>query len=401
MSDPSKKAAASIPAWQKSGPTVVSQHNNANKDDTSPTEATITGKIQIDQPQEIKTASPEQQTSSTGSEPEATVAQVQKFLNEAAVKSAPLEKKRAFLESKGISKDIIDGALAGSDVEQSTNKQPQVVFDSQEFKTSYRQNQPQSQVQRDAPPIVTYPEFLVQPQKPPPLVTVDRLLNTAYAAGVVGLVTYGLSKYIIAPMTETLTDRRHEFADRVQENLTEFNGRLEEIVSTPIVTKTKLSDKKQGDSDTDSEASDPTELFHRDFGTQTLPEFSSPPIFPGRPIDGEEAKSTKSQAEKHEERLKIIDSHLHEMLAGTSTNQTSEKGLQDSVTDLRDYLESMLYMPPSQLENGIWTMAPDHDRKKNDAIAAFKAEIRGVKGVLLSAKRFPASSGAAAARVGG
>jgi hypothetical protein len=51
---------------------------------------------------------------------------------------------------------------------------------------------------------------------------------------------YGLSKFIIAPMTQNLTEARHDFAAHTQEQLEEFNKRLGESVSVDPATKAKV-----------------------------------------------------------------------------------------------------------------------------------------------------------------
>ena len=77
---------------------------------------------------------------------------------------------------------------------------------------------------------------------------------------------YGLSKYIIAPMTENLADSRHDFASHAQDQLKELNEKLVKSVSVDPASKTKtITDIVDDISEADS---DPTELFHRDYGTQ-------------------------------------------------------------------------------------------------------------------------------------
>ena len=64
--------------------------------------------------------------------------------------------------------------------------------------------------QTDQPPIVTYPEFLTQPSKPPPLMTMTTFLNTLCAFGGLSTLIYGTSKLVLAPMVDSLTDARLE-----------------------------------------------------------------------------------------------------------------------------------------------------------------------------------------------
>ena len=400
MSDSQKPKQVSIPSWQKAevatGESERSSHDD-NDNETHTSQAKIVGKVQIETPgnhdQDEVAAKPQ---SVDGAEAEVP-SQVRMFLADASVKTAPLEKKRAFLKTKGVSEDIINRALPGTPMVSQAQQKP--GFDVAEFEQSLRPpvTEP-SQNRSSAPPVVTYPEFLVQPQKPPPLVTINGLVDTAYVAGGLGTIIYGLSRYVVAPMTANMTEARHEFAEHANVHIVKFNEKLSDIV-TVVPSKAKSKIDSDPSEDDESVASDPTELFHRDMGTQTVPEPA------GRGDTDSSASETPGSAktvlDKQEDRLKIMTSHLEELLSGVNSKGGSNLQLQEQVTGCRDLLESLLYLPPAQIENGVWQTAPQHDKKKDDAIAAFKAEIRGVKGVLLSAKRFPASGRAPTARVGG
>ncbi|KAL1305071.1 hypothetical protein AAFC00_002008 [Neodothiora populina] len=312
--------------------------------------------------------------------------QVRQFLNDPGVKGEPTEKKCSFLVSKGVSRDIIDEVLADS-VPSS--------FSPSEFQNSSAKQSPAPVLPKDIPPIVTYPEFLVQPQKPPPLVTVSRLLCTAYITGGLAATIYGLSQFLIAPMTENLTEARHDFASHTSSGLTKITERLSGLVSeVPTTTKPKAGldnpDDVDNDDDAESTVSDPTELFHRDIGTQT----SSLPS-PGDDSSSSSLGSPETTLTKQETRLKILHSHLDELLQHSETNGSTNEDMHNDIADFRQSLDDMIYSPPSyQFTNdSAYTLpgsnTPRGADKKDDAVAAFKAEIRGVKGVLLSAKRFP------------
>ncbi|CAD0110419.1 unnamed protein product [Aureobasidium uvarum] len=377
----------------------------------------------------------------------AAIERVRRFLQDPVVKDAPYHKKKAFLLSKDVSEDMIyqvmgsednqdksdtDGSTDAAQQEFETSKTDpttdgsteaaQQEFDaskktpqpssyvkttdgsqeaaSQEFDASkavsfsaaeFRSTAPSaaSQPRRDVPPIITYPEFLVQPQKPPPLVTVSRLINATYIAGALTASAYALSKYIIAPMADNLNHARHDLFDHTSHSLTVFNDKLSNTVST-IPSSAKLlpsSPADFADFEMDSVTSDPTELFHRDIGTQTSPSLSR------RTSLSSEADTVKPDTVplKQATRLNIMKSHLAELLEGAESNGSNNETLQASISETRHYLDGLYYTSPSyswNADNSLSSSNAPKD-KEPDAAVALKAEIRGVKGVLLSAKRFP------------
>lgn len=260
-------------------------------------------------------------------------------------------------------------------------------FSAADFKASPHSTAPTIHPRRDVPPIITYPEFLVQPQKPPPLVTVSRLVNTAYIAGALTASAYALSKWIIAPMSDNLNDARHDLFEHTNDHVHNFNDRLGNLVSTiPSLAKSlPQTPAEYADEDAESITSDPTELFHRDVGTQTSPSLSR------RSSHSSEFDTTKPDIvpTKHAARLQVMQSHLSELLEDTEKNGTSNQTLQESINETRHYLDTLVYTPPSYSFGSIDTTSSDASKNKPDAVVALKAEIRGVKGVLLSAKRFP------------
>jgi len=397
MGDDDKPKRAAIPAWQQKGANGDGKSIASDKD-AAPQQATIVGTVQLETPkneQRAEEKAQEHEKQIVGTEDE-ILDQVRTFLTQDAVKTSPVEKKRAFLESKGVSQKIIDMAL--SDDGHSEKVAQDVTISPSEFKASLQQATSGQQIHRDVPPVVTYPEFLVQPQKPLPLVTINRLLNTAYVAGALGTMFYGLSKYIIDPMKDNLTEARHDFAEHVLEHTNKLNDKLSSVASTvPSIAKATLETSAM-ENDDDSVVSDPTELFHRDYGTQTEAELARPNSPDSS--DDDIAATARSITEKQEERLKTMTSHFKEVLSSIKTDQGGAESIQDRVTDLREYLDVMIYPHLGQIENGSWQYAPTADRKKDDGVAALRAEIRSVKGVLLSAKRFPPSVGPAV-RAGG
>ncbi|KAH0402669.1 hypothetical protein KCU89_g2912, partial [Aureobasidium melanogenum] len=262
-----------------------------------------------------------------------------------------------------------------------------VSFSAADFRSTAPSTAPQPR--RAVPPIITYPEFLVQPQKPPPLVTVSRLINATYIAGALTTSAYALSKYIIAPMADNLNEARHDLFEHTGSHITGFNDKLTKLVSTvPSSTKSLPSTPADlGDFDTDSITSDPTELFHRDIGTQTSPSLSRRTSL----SSDTEVVRPDTVPLKQATRLDILKSHLSELLEGAESNGASNETLQTSVSETRHYLDGLYYTPPSYSWNADNTLNASNapKDKQPDAAVTLKAEIRGVKGVLLSAKRFP------------
>ena len=375
---------------------------------------------------------------------------VRKFLEDPAVKDAPVDKKKAFLLSKNVSEDMISQVLGSIDAQDATDtdgskeaarqdfeaskaepstdgsteaakqefdaskKLPQppsyvsttdgsteaakqefdaskvVTFSAAEFKATNPSIAPTPAPQRrDVPPIITYPEFLVQPQKPPPLVTVSRLINATYIAGALTASAYALSKYIIAPMADNLNDARHDLFEHTTDHVTEVNDKLSKLVSTVPSSAKSLpqTPAEFADFDNESITSDPTELFHRDVGTQTSPSLSRRPSV----ASDIEVIRPDTVPLKQTNRLEIMKSHISEILEGSESNGASNQTLQESISETRHYLDGLYYTPPSyswNADNSLNTSGTSKD-KQPDAAVALKAEIRGVKGVLLSAKRFP------------
>ena len=392
------KSNPAIPAWQR----AQKQHpaNELSSEERKNQEATITAPSnEVEKPSDtVEPASTEAAAAfarEVDTTEDATAASqihnMRTFLEDPAVKDAPMEKKRAFFESKGISKDIIDQVLnlespAFDAKEFDSFKQAQ----SQPTPTSHPQPQSQPQQQRPAgPPIITYPEFLMEAHKPPPLVTPGRILNTAYIASGLAALIYGASKYLVTPMSESLSESRHDFAQHSQSKVDEMNDRLGKLVSkTPESKKDKPLDPEA--SETESDTSDPTELYHRDIGTQTSPPPSRCSSTDSSPL----SEKKKDMLSYQSNGLDVLKSHLTEILERTESLEQPNKERIESVNKLRLYLDTLMYASPGI---SVWSTQEETGKDgkdgKEDLVEELKREIRGVKGVLLSAKRFPGVAG--------
>jgi hypothetical protein len=194
---------------------------------------------------------------------------------------------------------------------------------------------------------------------------------------------YGISNYIVAPMTQNLTESRHDLAQHTQEQLAEFNKRLGNVVSVdPATQAKKITDTADDVSEADS---DPTELYHRDYGTQTTPDLSRRPSV----LNAADAEPIVT---RHEDRLKTIKSYLQELETTRSSDSTSADSLRTNVSDLTTYLGEMSYQNQYYSMSGLY--GPNYGTSgvkdgKTDQIEVLKSDIRAVKGVFLSARNFP------------
>ncbi|EUC50486.1 hypothetical protein COCMIDRAFT_32305 [Bipolaris oryzae ATCC 44560] len=381
-----------IPEWQRASSSSAASTASTNDTTSSqkpeeeeeasaqqqpqqpPVEAPTPTEDDIAQPEEEEQQAPESSS---------LLEQAARFLDDPTIRDAPREKKVAFLESKGVSAEDI-GRLLGKE---EPERRPIEVHDvgEQAWSTTPPKpaHAPEVQIQpREIPPIVTYPEFLASTEKPPPLITTERLAATAYIAGGFMASMYGLSKYIIAPMTHGLAESRRDFASHTNEQLKELNERLRKAVSVDPASKVKpIEDGADNVSEADS---DPTELYHRDYGTQTTPNLSR------RPSTSSDPHPTVTAQEN---RLKIIKSHLQELESHRSGQSTSRDRLRTKVSDLTTYLTDMdyqnQYYPTIGRYGATFNWTGNSQESKNDQIEVLKGDIRAVKGVFLSARNFP------------
>ncbi|CZT06250.1 hypothetical protein WAI453_006302 [Rhynchosporium graminicola] len=311
---------------------------------------------------------------------ETIIAQARKFLEEDEVRDASTNKKVAFLEGKGLRSEEIQTLLgitrnteASSTLEtreaRPTNSStetspppPQPVYSPQ------NQSTPQ-------PPIITYPEFLTSPAHPTPLITKPRLLTAFYAFSGLSALLYGTHTYLITPMLASLTQSRLSFASTSKTNLEKLIIQLESVVSEIPPTKDKL-----GYADNGSESDeDPTEMFHRDIGVQTSPGISRPTS----PMD--ESPLLVQMA-----RLHVLKLSLDGLMEQTSTEGVETAELEGTMGILREYLDGMAYVQPTyNFGVGGYGGGARSGKDEDDEIGRVKKEIRGVKGVLLSARSFP------------
>ncbi|PYH44847.1 peroxisomal membrane protein PEX14 [Aspergillus saccharolyticus JOP 1030-1] len=364
------KPKSSIPEWQKSNATPESNSSSAGTN-----EADIIA---------------------TDSQPSRSelLDQAAKFLEDDSIREAPIEQKRTFLESKGLSSDEIDVLLNQSSAEPSTSgKEHSSDDDHQTAATSSSSsrnatppssppasttssssspsthsntntNQPATtrQQPRDIAPIITYPEFLTTPTPNPPLITLRSTLYTLYGAAGLATTFYAASEYLIKPMIAQLTAARHDLARTATTNLHTLNARLEQTVSTIPDPKPSTSSHHQPpapESDTESIASDPTELFHRDVAVQTTSTTSTPPepsLITHLPPHNSEAEEADAAAQKvadpvktacgHTARMQALTAQLRAMTETEQTASDMDTALRGKLNDLHHYLDTYIYSKP-------------------------------------------------------
>lgn len=238
----------------------------------------------------------------------------------------------------------------------------------------------------DRPPIVTYPEFLTKPVRPPPLMTVNGFLNTLYAFGGISTLVYGTSKYVLEPMVQSLTEARISLHETARDDLTKLVDKLETVVSELPATAKKdhaVEGEAYRDDDEKSSYDDPAELFHRDVGVQTsLP--PSPALGFSTPLSTEPTSVVQAR------RLTQLVERVKDISEGL-TDQTETLGdvkmvLNDLTSDL-----SVLSSAQAGSDFGGYSMYGSRN-EPDDEIKKAKENIRRVKGVLLSTRSFPAST---------
>jgi hypothetical protein len=214
-------------------------------------------------------------------------------------------------------------------------------------------------------------------------------------------------------MLANLTAARHDLASHSLTNLEKLILRLEGMVSEqPVygsVTKEGLAYVPYKDRDGDEEGdessdSDPTELFHRDIGVQTSsPVPQSPNLQATSSTTAAVAAPSESSAlEEQLDTISHLKSHLSSLTSLSTAEQDTQHSLSTCLSILREYLDGMAFVSyPSYAGYGLAGKGEGPGAGGDDEIAKVKAQIRGVKGVLLSARSFPTAAGGGAQMPGG
>ncbi|KAK4240260.1 peroxisomal membrane anchor protein conserved region-domain-containing protein [Achaetomium macrosporum] len=306
---------------------------------------------------------------------EETLQQARKFLQDTKVQNTTSERKAEFLRSKGLSDADIEELLK----EVSQDARPESQTSSQ---IGEERIEPPLPKKGDRPPIVTYPEFLTKPARPPPLVTVNGFLNTLYAFGGLSALVYGASRYVVEPMVNTLTEARISLHDTAKQDLAKLVSKLESTVSEIPVPKPRPSSVQ--DDDAMSSYDDPTELFHQDVGVQTsLPPSPSPEL---------SEPHKESATTIHTRRLTSLVASLRSLNEGLVDHTETLGDVQTVLDVLKQDLDKMTSAAAAtDFVGGFSLYGPASKNEPDDEIKRAKENIRRVKGVLLSTRSFPAS----------
>lgn len=328
---------------------------------------------------------------------ESILDQARRFLQDEEVKDASRDKKIEFLKSKGLEgadiNNLLDESSQATVQSTTTAPEPQTAeSELREIKISPPEERP------DQPPIITYPEFLTKPSKPPPLITVSGLLNSLGLVAGFSTLVYGATKHIVSPMVDTLNEARIDFHQTTNKNLTQLVEKLEQTVSELPANYHDITGKKapaaageqhdKNDDGDNSDYDDPSELFHRDVGVQTSP---LPPPSPSSAASASGHPSPTEQTQHHADRLDRLSVGVRG-LATDAIHQAEDLAQTKSVLDTFGSDLHALTYPPESFGMGSTYLYGAQRSEPDDEIKRVKQSIRSVKGVLLSTRSFPAST---------
>ncbi|PTB61780.1 hypothetical protein BBK36DRAFT_1190316, partial [Trichoderma citrinoviride] len=366
-----KSSPDSVPKWQLNAPADDDDEHEPNTEHTAQAQS-------------------QSQAQQHGDEAHADRLQVaRRFLEDDAVKAAPRHTKADFLKSKGVDDADIRYLLDG--IEEEEEGEAPKAKDATPAPTdkSFAPKQPAAAASAspsptpilapgERPPVVTYPEFLTKPQRPPPLVTTNGLLNTLYAFGGLSALIYGTTKFAVEPMVEKQTSARIELHETAASKLDAIVAKLENTVS--VVPSYKSASAVANATDANEE--DPSEMFHRDVGTQTS--------FPTSPSTSSLQSKGEAESKLQEERLSKFAKSLKGLTEDFTSQSTDSQDIKVLLDVFRDDLDTMTYGHHAELFGGY-----DKRKKKPDSedeIRKVRDNIRRIKGVLLSARTFPTSA---------
>jgi methyl-accepting chemotaxis protein len=185
-------------------------------------------------------------------------------------------------------------------------------------------------------------------------------------------------------MVESLTEARHNLFDTTISNLSRLIEKLESNVSELPGAKTAAA-YSLGDNDSDIE--DPSELFHRDIGTQT----SEPPIplTTAAPADQAIEPAAQRQLSALADMVERLQSLSREYVS-QGEDITDIKTALDLLTEDVERLASE--RPPTNSTNDWMNTWNSPKKEPDDEVKKAKDSIRRIKGVLLSTRNFPTST---------
>ncbi|KAI1099738.1 peroxisomal membrane anchor protein conserved region-domain-containing protein [Jackrogersella minutella] len=330
---------------------------------------------------------------------EVTLEKARIFLKDESVKNSSLEKKTEFLKSKGFDDAQIQELLEveqqdaqASSTSPTTNKSdpegdntPQTSEDDKDVETTA----PVASSTSAPAPIITYPEFLTTSPKPPPLITPSRLANILTVSGSIWTLLYGTARYVVSPMVESLNDTRTDYYAHVNEKLEQLVEQLEGVVSEVPYKSGKLLKSKQEEGyydDNESTFSDPTELFHRDIGTQTSP------VVLAQDLAMTSSNQTDKPIDAQARRLTALRASLREMNDMHLRRAEDSSNLNALLREVREEVDKLGAPPPTDFSAFHGGLGYGRSMEPNDEVKKTKDAIRSVKGIFLSARSFPTTA---------
>lgn len=324
-----------------------------------------------------------------------TLDQARRFLSADAVRTSSHEKKAEFLKSKGLNDEDIQILLSEeAQPEQETLAKTETLPESaseaevapQESAVQPTASPVSTSSSGDAPPIITYPEFLTHSPRPAPLLTPTLLLNILTVSGTAWTLLYGAARFLVKPMTEDLAESRSDYYAHVNTKLSVLVEKLEGAVSEVPYKNGKPLKSEVDSEDDNSSYDDPTELFHRDVGTQTSPQAT--PVLPA-------SESEEKAVDKETRQLGRLASSLKELTDMYTKRAENVSELTSTLHEVRDNIDKLAYPPMPDYSSmyggtgfGMGGRAQEPDDEYKKTIDA----IRSVKGVFLSSRSFPAVS---------
>ncbi|KAF7563100.1 hypothetical protein G7046_g1039 [Stylonectria norvegica] len=206
--------------------------------------------------------------------------------------------------------------------------------------------------------------------------------NTLYAFAGLSTLLYGSSKYLLGPMVDTQTEARLDFHATTAAKLDALVTKLESTVSEVPAAK-KLAALGDDESDVD----DPSEMFHRDMGTQTSLPLSVAPTM-GKDAGGD---ATAAQ-QKHVDGVVMLSKVLSGFKDDLRQQTEDMEDIKTLLDVLRDDVDGLTYGGQSEFLAGYDMYGRSRNAEPEDEIRKVRDNIRRVKGVLLSTRNFPSST---------
>lgn len=180
-------------------------------------------------------------------------------------------------------------------------------------------------------------------------------------------------------MADSLTEARLDLHDSATRNLDTLLGQLEKSVSEIPSSYSK----HDAASDTASDVEDPSEMFHRDVGTQTS--------FPSSTAASTAQDTPQSESLRQADRLSALTKSLSGLKDEFRTQSGDLEDIKTLVDVFRDDLDTLTYSGQADFVGGYDTYK-SRKTEPEDEIRKARDNIRKVKGVLLSTRNFPTST---------